>query len=73
MSCWVAYDIIGARFATETTSNAVQIPLFVTTVIAVRRMSAASWPGFDTGLRLLAVSPALDTSCCQHSIQTVSD
>lgn len=26
-----------------------QIPLFVTAVMAVRRMSVSDWPGFETG------------------------
>lgn len=26
-----------------------QIPVFLTAVVAVRRMSATAWPGFDTG------------------------
>ena len=50
-----------------------QIPVFLTAVMAVRRMSATAWPGFDTGepsyileymfsLSLTSKSPVIMTS-----------
>ena len=35
---------------TESRWVLLQIPLFVTAVIAVRRMSLGDWPGFETGI-----------------------
>lgn len=33
-------------------SAGLQIPVFLTAVMGVRRMSATTWPGFDTGVHL---------------------
>ena len=48
------YFIDGTMHVCLTVSDvSLQVPLFLQVVMAVRRMSATAWPGFETGTHTL--------------------